>query len=69
VRDFVAEHDRCIVIEQNRDGQLRSLLLLETEVDPKRLLSVRDYGGLPLGTNKVIEGIQQQLAGVEAVAV
>lgn len=69
VHEFVEQHERCIVIEQNRDGQLRSLLILETEVDPKRLLSIREYGGLPLGTNRVIAGIQQQLASVEGAAV
>ncbi|HEX7123581.1 MAG TPA: 2-oxoacid:acceptor oxidoreductase subunit alpha, partial [Gemmatimonadaceae bacterium] len=61
VQEFVAEHERCIVIEQNRDGQLRSLLILETGIEPSRLLSVRDYGGLPLGTNRVMAGIQEQL--------
>jgi 2-oxoglutarate ferredoxin oxidoreductase subunit alpha len=52
------------VIEQNRDGQLRSLLLLETGVASDTLLSVREYGGLPLGTNQVIEGVLSQIAGV-----
>ncbi len=64
VKEFVAAHEKCIVIEQNRDGQLRSLLLLETGVAGDTLLSVREYGGLPLGTNQVIEGVLSQIAGV-----
>jgi 2-oxoglutarate ferredoxin oxidoreductase subunit alpha len=64
VKEFVAAHEKCIVIEQNRDGQLRSLLLLETGVASDTLLSVREYGGLPLGTNQVIEGVLSQIAGV-----
>jgi 2-oxoglutarate ferredoxin oxidoreductase subunit alpha len=68
VREFLARHDRHIVIEQNRDGQLRSLLVLETGIAPERLLSIREYGGLPLGTNQVVDGILGLLQGVEAHA-
>ncbi len=57
VHDFVNDHERCIVIEQNRDGQLRSLLQLETGVARAQLESVRDYGGLPLGTEWVINQV------------
>jgi 2-oxoglutarate/2-oxoacid ferredoxin oxidoreductase subunit alpha len=66
VHDFIAEHERCIVIEQNRDAQLRSLLLLETGVGRDRLPSVREYGGLPLGTNQTINGILRVLEGVQS---
>jgi 2-oxoglutarate ferredoxin oxidoreductase subunit alpha len=69
VRDFISSHDRCIVIEQNRDGQLRSLLILDTNTAPDRLESLRAYGGLPLGTDQVIEGIQHILGVREGAAV
>jgi len=68
VREFLARHEKHIVIEQNRDGQLRSLLTLETGIAPERLLSFRDYGGLPLGTNQVVEGVLGLLQGVEVSA-
>ncbi len=71
VKEFVLGHEQCIVIEQNRDGQLRSLLILETGVHGDRMKSILDYGGLPLGTDRVISGILEVL-GVpkpEAVAV
>jgi 2-oxoglutarate ferredoxin oxidoreductase subunit alpha len=58
VRDFLARHEKFVVIEQNRDGQLRSLLILETGIAPERLLSVREYGGLPLSTNQVMDGVR-----------
>jgi 2-oxoglutarate ferredoxin oxidoreductase subunit alpha len=54
------------VVEQNRDAQLRSLLLLETGVAPERLASVRYYGGLPLSTHHVIEGVKGHLEGLAA---
>ena len=65
VRQFLASHDRHIVTEQNRDGQLRSLLILETDIAPERLLSLREYGGLPLGTNQVVNGVLGLLQGAE----
>ena len=68
VREFLTRHDKYIVIEQNRDGQLRSLLILETGIAPERLLSLREYGGLPFGTNQVMEGIQAALQGAEVHA-
>ena len=64
-REFLASHEKHIVIEQNRDGQLRSLLILETETAPERLLSLREYGGLPLGTNRVVDGVLGLLQGAE----
>jgi 2-oxoglutarate ferredoxin oxidoreductase subunit alpha len=64
VHQFVTDHDLCIVVEQNRDAQLRSLLILETGVERDRLASVRDYGGLPLGTEWVI----REITGVLEVA-
>lgn len=66
VADFLASHERCFVVEQNRDGQLRALLVLETGIDPERLLSVRDYGGVPLSARVVVQGVREQLAAVPA---
>jgi 2-oxoglutarate ferredoxin oxidoreductase subunit alpha len=56
VRAFVEAHERCFVVEQNRDGQLRTLLINETGVAPERLVSILDYGGVPLSAAVVLEG-------------
>lgn len=58
VREFLDAHDLNFIVEQNRDAQLQSLLLLETGVPAERLASVRYYGGLPLSTHHVIEGVK-----------
>jgi 2-oxoglutarate ferredoxin oxidoreductase subunit alpha len=63
VLEFVEQHERCVVIEMNRDAQLRSLLILETGVAPERLLSLLDYGGMPLGTDRVVDGVLQLVEG------
>ena len=61
VRAFVESHEITFVVEQNRDAQLRSLLLLETGVAPAKLESVRYYGGFPLSAHHVIAGVKARL--------
>ncbi len=64
VESFLEEHEINFVIEQNRDGQLRSLLTLETSVSKDKLRSVLVYGGFPLSASHVVNGVLQQL-GIE----
>ena len=49
------------VVEQNRDAQLRSLLLLETAIAPEKLESVRYYAGFPMSAHHVISGVKAKL--------
>ncbi len=65
VRDFVSAHEECYVIEQNRDGQLRSLIAIETGLARDAMRSILDYGGLPLTADRVVKGVQ---AGVAPMA-
>ncbi|WP_035272790.1 2-oxoacid:acceptor oxidoreductase subunit alpha [Desulfogranum japonicum] len=53
VSDFIDRHDKVLVLEQNRDGQLRTLLINECEVVPQKLISVVHYDGLPLASRTV----------------
>lgn len=48
VEDFIASHDKVFVIEQNRDAQLKNLLLIEMGVNPDKLVSVLNYNGMPI---------------------
>ncbi len=61
VQAFLEAHERSFVVEQNRDAQLLSLLLLETPAVRDRLASVRQYGGLPLSAHHVTEGVEAEL--------
>lgn len=63
VEDFIAAHDRIFVVEQNRDAQLRSLLVNELEIDPARLVKVLHYDGNPITARFIIGGIAERLAG------
>lgn len=48
VTDFIDSHDKVFVIEQNRDGQMRKLLIIECDLNPKKLLSYVHYDGMPM---------------------
>jgi 2-oxoglutarate/2-oxoacid ferredoxin oxidoreductase subunit alpha len=62
IRRFIDAHRTNIVIEQNRDGQLRNMLIMELGIAPERLESIRVYGGLPLSRKHVVEGVAEILA-------
>jgi 2-oxoglutarate ferredoxin oxidoreductase subunit alpha len=61
VRAFLDAHDMNFIVEQNRDAQLRSLLMLETGVPIEKLESVRYYGGFPMSADHVIAGVKAKL--------
>ena len=62
VDQFIDAHDRIYVVEQNRDAQLRSLLLLETEVAADKLVPLLFYDGLPINARGIVESINLDLA-------
>jgi len=55
VSEFIASHEQVFVVEQNRDGQLRTLLLVEGGIDPAKLVPVLHYDGTPI-TERFITG-------------
>jgi 2-oxoglutarate ferredoxin oxidoreductase subunit alpha len=61
VGKFLDSHEVNFIVEQNRDAQLRSLLMLETGVPVEKLESVRYYGGFPMSAAHVIEGVKSKL--------
>lgn len=61
VEDFIASHKEVFVIEQNRDKQFRALLINELEINPKKLLPVLNYGGMPITADAIIQQIVEKL--------
>jgi 2-oxoglutarate ferredoxin oxidoreductase subunit alpha len=57
VEAFIAAHDQVFVVEQNRDGQMRSLLINELEIDPAKLTKVVHYDGTPITARFIASGI------------
>ena len=61
VRSFIDSHPRVFVVEQNRDAQLRSLLMTETGIAADRLVPVLYYGGEPLSSVDIIDVILEEI--------
>lgn len=63
VDTFIAAHEQVFVVEQNRDGQLRTLLINECGVSPARLTAVLHYDGTPITARFIASEIVQSLLG------
>lgn len=57
-REFVDSHERLFVIEQNRDAQFRSLMMIEIGVDPAKIVSVLNYDGMPITADNIFRQIK-----------
>jgi 2-oxoglutarate ferredoxin oxidoreductase subunit alpha len=57
-RDFVDAHAPIFVIEQNRDAQFRSLMMIELGVNPAKLVSVLNYDGMPITADNIYRQIK-----------
>jgi 2-oxoglutarate ferredoxin oxidoreductase subunit alpha len=63
VEAFIDQHAFTFVIEQNRDSQLRTLLMAEFEFGPDKLKSVLCFDGTPISARNIRKQILQQLPG------
>ena len=61
VPDFIADHDFVFVVEQNRDGQLRSLIINECGIDPMRIVPILHYDGTPITARFIARAIGDHL--------
>ena len=68
VRAFCARHDRILVVEQNRDAQMRTLLIVEAGVPAEKLTPVLSYDGTPLAAATVLDAVRKQNLRPAAVA-
>ncbi|MDZ4708480.1 MAG: 2-oxoacid:acceptor oxidoreductase subunit alpha [Saprospiraceae bacterium] len=57
LNDFIKDHEKVFVVEQNRDGQMRSLLINELNIDPAKLIAVLNYDGLPITAQYIYDKI------------
>ena len=68
VRDFCAAHDTIFVVEQNRDAQMRQLLVMEAEVPPEKLIATLNYDGTPTTADFVRKAVLKRLRPAKAQA-
>lgn len=62
VRDFIDQHDIVYVVEQNRDAQLRTLLITDIDADQNKLVSVLHYDGMPVHATFVVDRVLEEIA-------
>ena len=62
VDGFVDRHELVFVVEQNRDAQMRSLLINELDIDPSRLIKVLHYDGTPITARFIHSTIHERLS-------
>jgi 2-oxoglutarate ferredoxin oxidoreductase subunit alpha len=61
VANFIAEHQFVFVVEQNRDAQMRSLLINEFGIDPAKLFAILHYDGTPITARFIVSAISSQI--------
>jgi 2-oxoglutarate ferredoxin oxidoreductase subunit alpha len=67
VAEFIAAHDKVFVVEQNRDAQLRSLIVNEFGIDPAKLAAVLHYDGTPITARFIVGRIGEEMQAMKVV--
>jgi len=62
VADFINAYDQVFLVEQNRDAQMRSLLVNECGIDPARFISILHFDGTPITARFIISAISERMA-------
>jgi 2-oxoglutarate ferredoxin oxidoreductase subunit alpha len=66
VSEFIQQHDVVYVVEQNRDAQLRILLINDIEADQRKLVPLLHYNGMPIHPGFVVDSVLEQIANGRA---
>lgn len=62
VIDFIDQHEIVCIIEQNRDAQIRTLLMTECNFQPDKLVSILHYDGMPITADFITDRLEKRLA-------
>ena len=68
VWEFIEEHDLLFIVEQNRDGQMRTLLMAEGGVIPDKLVSILCFDGQPITASFITNKINAHISGTPSLA-
>ena len=69
VAEFIAAHEKVFVVEQNRDAQLRSLIVNEFGIDPARVMPVLHYDGTPITARFIGGRIAEELRKLNVIPI
>ena len=67
VKAFIAAHEQVFVVEQNRDAQMRTLLVNELDIDPAKLVRVLHYDGTPITARLIVDAIADRVSDLKIV--
>jgi len=62
IEEYSLNNKQVFVIEQNRDAQMKSLLVNELQIDPNKLTSILNFDGLPITSGFIVQTVLAQLA-------
>jgi 2-oxoglutarate ferredoxin oxidoreductase subunit alpha len=62
VDDFINAHKKVFLIEQNRDAQMKSLLVNELQQNPKNIISILNYDGMPITADHIMATIKSKMS-------
>jgi 2-oxoglutarate/2-oxoacid ferredoxin oxidoreductase subunit alpha len=65
VYEFIHAHDQVFLIEQNRDAQMKTLLVNEGGIDPARFISILHYDGTPITARFITKAIAERMAALQ----
>ncbi len=65
--EFIDAHEHVFVVEQNRDAQLRSLVIEQFEIDPARLIPILHYDGTPITARFIARAIGERMGKAEVM--
>ena len=68
VWEFIEDHDLLFIVEQNRDGQMRTLIMAEGGIIPDKLVSILCFDGQPITAEHIINKINAHLSGKPVLA-
>ncbi len=68
VRNFILEHDMVFMVEQNRDSQMRGMIVNELDIDPARLVPICHYDGTPITGRFIARVIGERLEEFKVVS-
>ena len=61
IKEFIERHEVVYVVEQNRDAQLRTLLMLDCDADPAKLVQLLHYNGMPINAGFIVNGVLKEM--------
>jgi 2-oxoglutarate ferredoxin oxidoreductase subunit alpha len=66
VSEFIEQHEIVYVVEQNRDAQLRTLLINDIGADQNKLVSLLHYNGMPINSGFVVDRVLEEITKGQA---